>query len=224
MPMLRRYLRLRHSEQQLHSVERLDLFSDAVLAIAATLLVLSLNVPDVIGRGGIRHVLESQRYTFLAILIGFLEVGGSWVMSRRLTRITAHVDHWLTLIWLAAIFTVTLIPFTTLLLARSIGHPDFGIAVMCVSVVTWLALAFSTVAIAYVRRAGLLRPQAEPIYGSYLRMVLIADVVWTLAIPLSLVLPAVTLAVLVLGYATGLSPLVTEGRDLPADPPIPNED
>jgi uncharacterized membrane protein len=145
-------------------------------------------------------------------------------MSRRLTRITAHVDHWLTLMWLGGIFTVTLIPFTTLLLARSIGHSDFGIAVMCVSIVTWLALAFSTAAIVYVKRSGLLRPEAKPIYAPYFRMVLVADVVWTVAIPLSLAIPVATLVILVIGYATGLSPLATEGREIPPDTPVPNED
>jgi uncharacterized membrane protein len=216
--LLRHYFRFRSADQHLHPVGRLELFGDGVLAIAATLLVLTLGVPAVIGESGLRGVIVDHRFTFVAILIGFIEIGGSWLMSRRLARIVSEVDHWLTLLWLAAVLTVTLVPFTTLVLARSFERDDFGFGVMCVAVVTWVALMFSTWAIVYARRAGLLRPEARPIYRPYLQLILVADVIWTITIPLSLVLPWVGFAVVVLGYLTGLAPLPTEGRDAPADP------
>ncbi len=214
------YFSLRSRDQHLHPVGRLELFGDAILAIAATLLVLTLTVPVHIGHGGLRHVIYEQRYTFVAILIGFFEIGGSWLMSRRLARIVEEVDHWVTLIWLGAIFTATLIPYTTLLLARSFGRHDFGTAVFAVSLVTWIALMLSTWSIIYVKRAGLLRREALKIYRPYLQIIIVADVIWTVTVPLSLVAPWVAFGLVLAGYATGLCPLNTEGRDAPDDEPL----
>jgi uncharacterized membrane protein len=217
---LSRYFRLRSSDQHQHPVGRLELFSDGILAIAATLLVLTLAVPAQIGDGGLREVVWSQRYTFVAILIGFFEIGGSWLMSRRLARITESVDHWVTLIWLGAIFTATLIPFTTLVLARSFGRGDFYVGVFAVSAVTWLAIVLSTAAVLYVKKMGMLRPEAEATYRPYVRMLWAAVAVWTVTVPLSIAAPWVAFALVLVGYAIGLSPLVTEGRDAPGDPAI----
>jgi uncharacterized membrane protein len=214
------YLRLKSADQHLHPVGRLELFSDAILAIAATLLVLALTVPEHIGGGGLRHLLYAQRWTAVAIVIGFFEIASSWLMSRRLSRITEQVDHWVTLIWLAAVFMSTLIPFTTLLLARSFNRSDFGVAVLCLSAVTWLALVFTTWTVLYVRHAGLLRPEAEAIYRPYLAIILLADVIWTVNLALSLFAPWVAFSVAVVGYAVGLAPLNTEGRDAPSDAAI----
>lgn len=75
--LLSRYFRFRAKDQHLHPVGRLELFGDGILAIAATLLVLTLTVPTVVGTGGLRHVFYVQRYTFVAVLIGFLEIGGA---------------------------------------------------------------------------------------------------------------------------------------------------
>jgi uncharacterized membrane protein len=217
MDALRRYFRLRPGEQHLHPVGRLALFGDAVLAIAATLLVLTLSVPVTIGPDGLTHVFTSQRFTFVAVLIGFFEIGGSWLMTRRLGRLVEFVDHWLTLLWLAALFTATLIPFTTLVLARSFDRDDFGVGVLAVSVVTWLALMLSTAAVVYARRVGLMRDAASSIYAPYVRLLLLADLVWTVAVAISLVVPWLAFGVIVVGYAIGLSPLPTEGRDSPSE-------
>jgi uncharacterized membrane protein len=219
-----RYLRLRAKDQHLHPVGRLELFGDGILAIAATLLVLTLTVPAHAGRSGTRHALWTQRFTFVAILIGFFEIGGSWLMSRRLARLVTEVDHWVTLIWMAAIFTATLIPFTTLVLARSLDGGDVGFGVLCVASVTWVALALSLAAIVYVRWRGLLRPEAEAIYRPYLQLVAVGLAVWTIAVPLSLVLPWVAFAIVILGYTLGLCPLPTEGADAPDDPEVVLDD
>lgn len=224
MALVDRYFRLRSSDQHLHPVGRLELFGDGILAIAATLLVLTLTVPAHLGRGGTQHALWAQRFTFVAILIGFFEIGGSWLMSRRLARLVTEVDHWVTLIWMAAIFTATLIPFTTLVLARSLDGGDVGFGVLCVATVTWVALALSVAAIVYVRRMGLLRPEAQAIYRPYLQLVSAGLVVWTVTIPLSLLWPWVAFGVVVAGYTLGLCPLPTEGADAPEDPEVVLDD
>lgn len=145
-------------------------------------------------------------------------------MSRRLARLVTEVDHWATVIWLGAIFSVTLVPFTTLVLARSFGRGDFGFGVMAVSIVTWVALMFTTATVLYVRHAGLLRPEVSGIIRDYLQIIFVADVVWAMTIPLSLLAPWIAFSVVIVGYALGLMPLPTEGMDAGADPAIVLDD
>src|SRR5579863_6458066 len=104
----------RSSEQAIHSTSRLEAFTDAILAIAATVLILNLKVSTDTGRNGLAHQIYSQRAALVSVLLGFLWIGGAWILSHRSLRELRGVDHYMTLLVIAGTLTVTLIPFATL--------------------------------------------------------------------------------------------------------------
>jgi uncharacterized membrane protein len=202
---------LRSSRQAVHPAERLELFGDAVLAIAATLLVLNLDVPAHVGAGDLRHALYEQRWAFLAVVVGFVEITGSWLIARRFVRMVVGVDHWLSLLWIAAVLTATLIPFSTLALARSFATPDFGYGMLVLTGVTWCALFWALAAHVYAQRRGLIRPELlDSVFRPYLRLFWVALAAWSVAVGVALVLPWVSFCIAIVGYLTGVSPLPPE--------------
>ena len=62
-------------------LERITLFSDGVIAIAITLLVLDIRLPDVpLGSGSaLRDALLGLGPKYLAYVMSFLVVGSFWV-------------------------------------------------------------------------------------------------------------------------------------------------
>lgn len=105
------------------SVERLAALSDGLFAVAMTLLVLDLKVPA--GRA-----IESDRALLAALgelaprlmiyLMSFLTLGIFWVGQQTQLSHLARSDRYLTWIHLAFLFTISLMPFSTALMAEFI--------------------------------------------------------------------------------------------------------
>lgn len=103
---------------------RLDALTDGVVAIAITLLVLDLHLPEAAGHPDdalLVELLLDMRRQFASYAISFLVVGALWLNHVRVLRGQRTADAaivWLTLVFLAA---VSAVPFTTALLSRSHG-------------------------------------------------------------------------------------------------------
>ncbi|MEW1779115.1 TMEM175 family protein [Streptomyces sp. NPDC086777] len=90
------------------SPERLIYFSDAVVAIAITLLALELPVPtgEVHGNSGVLYFLREHLAEYTAFLVSFWAIATHWVIHRRLFRYATGLSggavRW-NLLWLLAI-------------------------------------------------------------------------------------------------------------------------
>jgi uncharacterized membrane protein len=98
------------------TTERLEAFSDAVIAIAITLLVLEIHVPDV-GSGGLISALWHDWPSFVAYTVSFVVIGLIWVSHHAMFERIAAIDRALLFINLLLLLGVAFIPFPTALLA-----------------------------------------------------------------------------------------------------------
>ena len=100
---------------------RVETFSDGVFAIAITLLGLGLKVPQP-GDGSVFAALAREWPSFLAFATSFATIGIVWVNHHRVFTHVRRVSHGL-LMWNGLLLmAVSLIPFTTDLLATYIGR------------------------------------------------------------------------------------------------------
>jgi uncharacterized membrane protein len=104
---------------------RVEAFSDGVLAIAITLLVLDLHSVD--KRGGVGHGIVSQWPTYVAYIASFGYIGVVWVNHHSLFSRIARVDGGLLWCNLALLLPVSVLPFPTAQLASALDdgtHDD----------------------------------------------------------------------------------------------------
>jgi uncharacterized membrane protein len=118
------------TETRLSPTGRVEAFSDGVMAIAITLLVLDLKVPGPIEPGGLLNALLERWPTYVAYLVAFLTIGIIWLNHRTLVDRIARFDarlHWLNLMLLLGVATL---PFPTSLVAEYIqrGGDDARVA------------------------------------------------------------------------------------------------
>jgi uncharacterized membrane protein len=98
------------------STERLKYFSDAVVAIAITLLALDLPLPHGADAHAFWKSLRHDGGHYLAFLISFLVIALAWVQHHRVFNVIETIDgviERLNFVWL---FTIVLTPFATRLL------------------------------------------------------------------------------------------------------------
>ncbi len=88
---------------------RLEAFSDGVLAIIITIMVLELKVPD----EPTLHALGGSATGFLTYLLSFVYVGIYWSNHHHMFQVVERVDG--TVLWgnLHLLFWLSLFPFTT---------------------------------------------------------------------------------------------------------------
>jgi TMEM175 potassium channel family protein len=95
------------------STARLESFSDGVLAVAITLLVIDLQVP----RANLGHNLGVQWPEYVALVTSFLTVGIIWINHHVMLGRLRAVNHGVMFLNLLLLLSVVVLPFTTKLVA-----------------------------------------------------------------------------------------------------------
>lgn len=99
------------------STNRLEAFSDGVFAIAITLLVLEIHVPEPGSGESLGRELLAQWPSYAAFVVSFLTIGIIWINHHAMVRRLRIADHSI-LVWnLLLLMTVSALPFTTALMA-----------------------------------------------------------------------------------------------------------
>ena len=106
-------------------LERMMFFSDAVFAIAITLLVIEIDVPDLPhGASNLEHVAALVHLTshFIGYLISFAVIGIFWTGHHRAFSMARHFAPALYLPNLALLCAIAFIPFSTAYLSDNTGE------------------------------------------------------------------------------------------------------
>jgi uncharacterized membrane protein len=164
---------------------RIVAFSDGVFAIAITLLVLSLEVPDHVGGGDLASALWDQRQNLLAYAISFAVIGRFWVVHHRFFSDVTGFDGRLLGLNIFYLAWIVLIPFSSEVLGDYGGEWPavvlYAVNLAMVALVGWAMAADA-------HRAGLSRMTAAQAREFRIRSLFIAAVFLT-SIPIAFVAP-----------------------------------
>jgi uncharacterized membrane protein len=100
---------------------RLEAFSDGVIAVAITLLILDVQVPTV--QTGLLRALLNQWPAYLGYVTSFLVIGIFWANHHNMFRHILQVDATLLVINSLFLMCIAFIPFATALLTKYITSP-----------------------------------------------------------------------------------------------------
>src|SRR5262249_24850822 len=107
------------------ALERIVLFSDAVIAIAITLLAIEIRLPELHGDAAaeLPAALLQVWPRYLGFVLSFAVVGTYWWIHHRIFRSVRRFDE--TLIWLNILFLlcVAFVPFASGVLGEHLGSP-----------------------------------------------------------------------------------------------------
>jgi uncharacterized membrane protein len=144
------------------TTERLEAFSDGVIAIAITLLVLQIRVPDVGGDdGGLFSALLDDWPSFVAYAVSFIVIGIMWVSHHSMFERIAAVDRTLQFINLFLLLCIAFLPFPTALLADYVGEGGINASIAAAiysATMTVIGLTFSAMWVHLYRHMELLVP------------------------------------------------------------------
>ncbi len=208
--MIRRLFRSGQAE-----TDRIEAFSDGVLAIVITLLVLEITPPAVQGDDvELWRALAHMLPVIAAWVVSFLFVLVFWVSHHYLFASLAKVDRGV--LWLNGLFLlfISFTPFPTALQAR---YPGTAPAAFLLSAAMFLtASSFSLLRWYACFHAGLLRPGMPRFAASQaMRRSLLAPLLYLIGGLAAFVVPAVSLAIQVV---VPLIYIVPQRMD-PADEP-----
>jgi len=145
---------------------RVEAFSDGVIAIAITLLVLELRVPtlDPTNPGQLASELLHDWPHYSAYVISFLVIGVMWVNHHSVFRDIVRVDRMLMFLNLLLLLSIAVIPFPTAVVAQYITgeRSDARAAAVLYSLVSFLVgLSFSAVRLWTLAHPYLLSPTLD---------------------------------------------------------------
>ena len=105
------------TETERRELDRVGAFSDGVFAIAITLLVLNIEVPDVPG-SELGSAISDLSDDFVAYGIGFALIGLFWFEHHKLFALLGRASGRLVVVNTALLALIALMPFTTAVLGR----------------------------------------------------------------------------------------------------------
>ena len=186
--------------------DRFVFFTDAVYAIAATLLIVSVDVPHVPpGTRGLSRLLEAlgdvapQLFSFA---LGFWLITRFWMANHRFVSRLAGIDRrfiGLTLVYLGLI---AFLPFPTAFLGdNSVNPVSVSLFALTIAVIAWAEV----VQLMYARRAGLLKQEiSTEQYRWELVASLVPTVIFLASIPIAFLNPPLAMYCWLLTIPAGI--------------------
>jgi uncharacterized membrane protein len=110
--------------QERLALERLVFFSDAVFAIAITILVLDIRLPPGASSAGSRDLLLALTglwQEYLAFFISFWVIGLSWISHHRKFLYIQRLDSQLLTLNLLMLMMIAFVPFPTAVMSESVS-------------------------------------------------------------------------------------------------------
>ena len=98
------------------NTSRLESFSDGVIAVAITLLVLGITVPSA-HDGPLAHALGARWPDYAAYVVSFLTIGIIWINHHAMISRLREADHSILILNLLLLMSIGLLPFATQLMA-----------------------------------------------------------------------------------------------------------
>jgi uncharacterized membrane protein len=141
---------------------RLETFADGVFAIAATLLVLNVEVPE-LGDKSLAHELAKLWPAYVGYAVSFLTIGIIWVNHHVVLRLMRAADRTFLFINVCFLLCIAFIPFPTKLLATYVRTDDGSAAAFAYGVTLTVTALFFNLMWRYAIGGGgrLLRPDAD---------------------------------------------------------------
>lgn len=180
-------------------IERIAALSDGVFAIAMTLIVLEIGVPVAEGissEADLASALAALAPRVVAFFLSFMTLGIFWSGQQTQLNHFHQIDRHLSWIYLAFLAFVSIMPFSTGLLAE---FPGFRLAI----VVYWLNIvvlgAILYASWVYAERHAYLKHDTAPTIGQAIkRRITIAQGLYAFGTLLSFVNPALSIGFIVL--------------------------
>ena len=105
------------AEVEAAAAERLTFFSDAVVAIAITLLALELPVPEGLSVGELWHSATHDWFEYVAFVLSFFVIAQQWTGHHRVFKYVTGSDRALVTLNFFWLFAIVVTPFATKLLS-----------------------------------------------------------------------------------------------------------
>jgi uncharacterized membrane protein len=172
-------------------LERLVYFSDAVVAIAITLLVIELRLPD-LGpaptEADLRAALLDLAPQIFSVLLSFAVIALWWTTHHRFFSSVERLDGWLILLDLAFLGAIAFLPFPTSMLGQVVLPTSVAMYAATNAAIGFLLVGMRE----HADRADLLAADVpREVFRRRTQRSLVAPAVFAVSIPVAYVAPVV---------------------------------
>lgn len=176
-------------DDQLPSAERLKAFTDAVVAIAMTLLILPL-MDSVAEAGSASETVETwlgeEAVSLATFALSFVLIANFWIAHHRMFTRVVHVDRalmWLTVAWM---FTIVWLPVATAITSAFAEDPLQKVLYIGTLILTSALLALTRW---YLYRHPSLHRESPALMREGLTVAIVISAMFVVALILSLTIP-----------------------------------
>ncbi len=183
--------------------KRIEAFSDGVIAIIITIMVLEMHAPEAPGIGPLLALWP----VFLAYLLSYLYVAIYWVNHHRLFHFATRVSNGLLWANIALLFTLSLVPFATAYLGSQHFSRPATLLYMLVMLLPSFAYGWLQ---RVIRRTGADHAEARHYHRRMGRKIVVASLIYLFGLVVALWSPAIGLAcaaLVALSWCLAESPL-----------------
>lgn len=120
-------MRMKKRNEQ-SKTDRLEMFSDGVFAIAITLLILEIKIPEheeVVKAGGLYKYLIELWPNYFSYILGFISLGTYWTNHHWLFSFVKKTNHVFNMLNVLFLMTIAFLPFPIALLGDFVMDPVY---------------------------------------------------------------------------------------------------
>jgi uncharacterized membrane protein len=174
---------------------RVETFSDSVMSIIITIMVLTIKIPDVTRQGSalvLRHDLQNLLPYIITYAFSFMMIGIFWINHHYMFHLLEKTDEALLAQNLIFLFWMSLIPLGTAMVSANPNIAESAVVYGSIMLLTTISFAFMRV---YTLRKNLVHKDADKDIAAKIRWVslkartksIIGSLAYLCAIPLAYV-------------------------------------